>query len=161
MSVVAYRHIKWGLDSKLLTRILSWRPCNPGTLKLNSILCLFKCEPRDLQLPERFWPIPTPLSQTLKESLDNELHQLSLCCPFSQATQDQLGKEAKNSSSSPPLHCYILNYHFNALGTCKGSNAARKRIFNTCALIKRTFNWVHIICCFKVTQWKITPISCY
>ena len=44
MLVQAYRHIKWGVVSKLLMRALSWRPWIPGTLKLDSILSLFKCE---------------------------------------------------------------------------------------------------------------------
>ena len=43
MLVLAYRHIKWGLVSKLLQRAFSWHPWIPGTLKLDSILSLFKC----------------------------------------------------------------------------------------------------------------------
>ena len=41
--MLAYRHIKWGLVSKLLQRALSWHPWIPGSLKLDSILSLFKC----------------------------------------------------------------------------------------------------------------------
>ena len=41
--MLTYRHIKWGLISKLLMRALLWHPWIPGTLKLDSILSLFKC----------------------------------------------------------------------------------------------------------------------
>ena len=42
--MLAYRHIKRGLVSKLLYRAFWWHPWIPGTLKLDSILSLFKCE---------------------------------------------------------------------------------------------------------------------
>ena len=41
--MLTFRHIKWGLISKLLMRAISWFPWIPGTLKLDSILSLFKC----------------------------------------------------------------------------------------------------------------------
>ena len=41
--MLTWRHFKWGLTSKLLMRALSCRPWIPGTLKLDSILFLFKC----------------------------------------------------------------------------------------------------------------------
>ena len=43
------RRVKWGLISKLLMRAFSWHPWIPGTLKLDSILSLFKCA-RDIWL---------------------------------------------------------------------------------------------------------------
>ena len=41
--MLVYRHIKWGLISKLSIRVFSLHPWIPGTLKLDSILSLFKC----------------------------------------------------------------------------------------------------------------------
>ena len=41
--VLAYRHIKRGLISKLLYRAFLRHSSIPGTLKLDSILSLFKC----------------------------------------------------------------------------------------------------------------------
>ena len=46
--MLTYRHIKWQLISKLLQRAFSWRPWIPGTLKLDSILSLFKCGAKEL-----------------------------------------------------------------------------------------------------------------
>ena len=44
MLVLAHRHMERGLISKLLKRAFSWHPWIPGTLKLDSIWFLFKCE---------------------------------------------------------------------------------------------------------------------
>ena len=41
--MLAYRHIKWGLVLKLFMGAFSWRTWSQGTLKLDSILSLFKC----------------------------------------------------------------------------------------------------------------------
>ena len=43
MLVLGYRHKKWGQVWKLLWRAISWHPWIPVTLKLDSILSLFKC----------------------------------------------------------------------------------------------------------------------
>ena len=42
--MVTYGHVKWELISKLLIGTFSWHPLITGTLKLDSISFLFKCE---------------------------------------------------------------------------------------------------------------------
>ena len=46
---LAYRHIKWGLISKLLMSAFSWHHQIPGTLMFNSSFSQFKC------VPGEFW----------------------------------------------------------------------------------------------------------
>ena len=61
MLVLAYRHIKWGLVLKLLKGAFSWHPWIPGTLKLDSILSLFKCAivhfSKSNHSNSRFWTV--------------------------------------------------------------------------------------------------------
>ena len=51
------------LISKRLYRVFSWQPCIPGTLKLDSIFCLFKCDKFTMSL------------------VFSQLLHLSRCCP--------------------------------------------------------------------------------
>ena len=131
MLVLAYRHIKWGLVSKLLQRAFSRHPQIPGTLKLDSISSLFKCASFGamLQLASNDLVSISLRGGDGGTTGSSQHKSKQFVCSFSLSNSNYFVKRQQLTRYASNLHC-ILSYLYTICALSSCSKTFRKALAN-------------------------------